>query len=530
MVYQDNKRVQTAEELRRMYNLDNLSKDRRAISNNTNSLTKVENEQNNILKSIIINVGDNLKNQGEISLWFFNGTPTLENSPTIDWATEEDKIDHLGDLYYDKDTGYVYIFEQIENEFIWNRKEDKSLIQAMALTNSEIDSIDNIRKVFFTTPTPPYDNGDWYINNGDLYICQISKNIDEIYSENDFIIAPKYTDDTKANEVAGNLTIVSGQVTTIIQNLEEIIQTIEDNRYYVDENGNKHLISTSLSQLSQQVDNITGTIQVTGGNNLIKDSQGILNDNVWNYYEKSNLSIFPSNNLYPSSNVYPIEHYYSESEYISGYDETLIGKTTAIAKIGVKNGKQTTSSENITGLVVGNMYTLSYKISNDANTVSKIRLIGNNNIIYEETINTEIDMEERVFSFIATTTKYTFEIDSSTILNGFVYVYDLMLNKGDVIPWEPAVGEIVSTVLKFSQLGLQVYCTGSEIATLMSAQGFEIRRFSNGTLYEIVTEFTKDGFISKKGILEQLEIGNFDFKTIMYQGYETLILYKKESE
>ena len=314
MIYQDNKRVQTAEELKRMYNLDNLSKDRRAISNNTNSLTKVENEQNNILKSIIINVGDNLKNQGEISLWFFNGTPTLENSPTIDWTIEEDKIEHLGDLYYDKDTGYVYMFEQLENEFIWNRKEDKSLIQAMALTNSEIDSIDNIRKVFFTTPTPPYDNGDWYIKDGDLYICQISKNIDEIYSENDFIIAPKYTDDTKANEVAGTLTIVSGQVTTIVKNLEIISQTIEDNRYYIDEKGNKHLITQAISELNQSVDNIESKISSVA--DFTRISSGIktiklvdcLECNLLELHIYGNNEVFQtlylSDDLYLSDNLY----------------------------------------------------------------------------------------------------------------------------------------------------------------------------------------------------------------------------------
>ena len=91
------------------------------------------------------------------------------------------------------------------------------------------------------------------------------------------------------------------------------------------------------------------------------------------------------------------------------------------------------------------------------------------------------------------------------------------------------MSEVYSTVLKMSQLGLQIFCTGSDIATLMTSQGFQIRRFENGNLYEIVTEFTKDGFISKKGELEELEINEFEQKVITYQGYKTFILYKKES-
>lgn len=502
MNYQDNKRVQTAEELRKIFNLDNLKSDRKAIANNKNGLTKIESEQENILKSIIINLGDTLESQSDISLWFFNGIPSLDKLPTINWE-QENYENYTGDIYYDKDTGYVYIFSLVNGSYEWIRSEDTALIQSMALTNSSIDSYDNLRKVFFTTPITPYDCGDWYIKDGNLYICQISKDIDEYYNENDFIIASKYTDDTKANKVAGELTIVSGQVTTIIQNLDVISQTIEDNRYYVDEEGNKLLISTATSQLQQSVKALQSMFQVTGGNNLIKDSQGLLGDDVWEYSEGGT--------------------------YSSGYDANLIGKITSVANLSIKNGKQTSKAGNITGLVIGNQYTLSFKVSNDDNTTSNIKLFGNSTV-YEENFQSKIEMEERIFSFIAETSNYTLEIESNTELDGAIYIYDLMLNKGDIIPWEPAAGEIVGTVLKLSQMGLSIYCTGSEIATLMTSQGFQIRRFANGNLYEVVTEFTKDGFISKKGQLEELVVSNFDFKQITYQGYETLVLYKKESD
>lgn len=502
MNYQDNKRVSTAEELRRMFNLDNLKMDRKAIANNKSGLTKIEAEQENILKSIIINLGDTLENQSDISLWFFNGIPTLDNVPAINWEIE-DYDNYVGDIYYDKDTGYVYIFSLINEKYEWVKSEDPSLIQSMSLSNSSIDSFDNLRKVFFTTPSPPYDCGDWYVNDGNLYICQISKNSIEQYDEKDFVIATKYTDDTKANEVAGKLTIVSGQVTTIIKNLDIISQTIEDNRYYIDENGDKVLISTATSQLQQSVKNLQAVFQVTGGNNLIKDSQGLLNDDVWSYLDGGT--------------------------YLHGYDANLIGKTASVASLAIKNGKQTSKYGNISGLVIGSQHTLSFKISNDENTITTVRLIGNKTV-YEETFNEKLDMKEIVFSFITETSNYTLEIESETTLDGYCYIYDLMLNKGDVIPWEPANGEINGTVLKMSQMGLSVYCTGSEIATLMTSQGFQIRRFANSNLYEIVTEFTKDGFISNIGKLKELIVDSFDFKEVTYQGYKTLILYRKESE
>lgn len=336
--------------------------------------------------------------------------------------------------------------------------------------------------------------------------------VEHIYTE---MPEESETDYTKADKTDKRINKAYIIVNKQAQQIESVISTQKEQ-------------SETLVKVTQDINNIQNLFQVTGGNNLIKDSQWLLGDDVWKKEQTTNYSIFPRNSLYPSQNKYPIEYYYNEPKYIGGYDADLIGKTTSVAKIGVQNGLLETSENNINGLVIGNQYSLSYKVSNSENTVSRVKLIGNGNVIFEKTYNEKINMKEETFSFIAQTNKYTLQVQSTTVLDGFVYIYDLMLNKGDVIPWEPASGEIVGTVLKLSQNGLQIYCTGSEIATLMTAQGFQIRRFSNGTLYEVVTEFTKDGFISKKGFVDEIEIGSFNYKTINYQGYETLILYKEE--
>ena len=258
-----------------------------------------------------------------------------------------------------------------------------------------------------------------------------------------------------------------------------------------------------LSQVIQTVESIQNTFQVTGGNNLIKDSQGLLGDDVWTKQDGGT--------------------------YLLGYDASLIGKTIATARLGISNGKMTSTSDNINGLVVGLQYTLSYKVSNEANTTTKVKLTGNN-VAYEKTYSEEVEFEEETFSFIAETSTYTLEIESTTTMNGFGYIYDLMLNKGDAISWEPASGEIVGTVLKMSQLGMQIYCTGSDIATLMTAQGFQVRRYSNNTLYEVVTEFTSTGLKTKKAETTELIISDYEWKQISYQYKDTLVLYKKESD
>ena len=73
-----------------------------------------------------------------------------------------------------------------------------------------------------------------------------------------------------------------------------------------------------------------------------------------------------------------------------------------------------------------------------------------------------------------------------------------MLNQGTQKPWEPSRDEIISTVMKLSQLGLAVYCTGAKIANLMTSAGFQIRRFENGELFEVITEFTDKGILTLK--------------------------------
>ena len=287
-----------------------------------------------------------------------------------------------------------------------------------------------------------------------------------------------------------------------------------------------------LTQVQQDVNSIQNLFQITGGSNLIKDSQLLLKDEGnWVYGEIGNYSFFPSSNKYPMSTRNPIEYYYREPTYIGGYDSTLIGKTVAIAKIGISNGNMSTSETNITNLVIGNMYTLSYKISNDVNTNAKVKLIGQGNVIYEDIVNDPVNFQSKVFSFVAQTSSYKIEIQTTSTTDGFTYIYDLMLNKGDVQTWQPASGEIVSTTVKLSQLGVQVFSNNSEIATIMTTEGFNIYRYQNGYVFtdDPITTFNKDGFRSKIGILERLEIGNYDFKTINYQGYETLVLYKKES-
>lgn len=206
--------VRTAQDLERKYNFSSMQK---AIKQSEQGITKISSELDNFVSATVSTL-DNLQNQidGNITTFYYSGVPTLSNLPASEWSQTEYNV-HLGDLYYDKNTGYAYRFYyDSENEvYGWIKLTDSDVVQALALANSASDTADSKRRVFTQQPTPPYDNGDLWINNQEIYICQISKGSTESFSADDFINNLKYTDDTLATQIGNQLTVVAGTVSTI---------------------------------------------------------------------------------------------------------------------------------------------------------------------------------------------------------------------------------------------------------------------------------------------------------------------------
>lgn len=182
---------------------------------------------NNTYKIDMENVEEELKQK--ITTWYYSGVPTLLNEPTDNWNTTEERNKHIGDLYYDKNTGYVYRFQLEGTTYSWEHIIDSDITEALALANAAQDTADSKRRIFIEAPTPPYDNGDLWINDEEIYVCQISKGTEETFDNKDFIIATKYTDDTLATQVGNELTVVQGQVTTINEKANGLDITITEN-------------------------------------------------------------------------------------------------------------------------------------------------------------------------------------------------------------------------------------------------------------------------------------------------------------
>lgn len=259
---QDLNGVRTAQDLEQKYNLGVIEEIKKETYDNSKKIEDTNKEFKQFTDSVTKDLGE-LHDQvdGNITTWFQSGVPTLDNYPANEWITEEDKIAHLGDLYYDRDTGYSYRFNNENGVYNWLKLSDSDISKALAVANSAQDTADSKRRVFLEQPIPPYDSGDMWIKDKEIYICQISKPEGEVFAEKDFINELKYTDNTYAEEVDGKLTIVAGTVTEIREDVDNLETTMTNTTQVVNEQGEQiGLLEEKQSQTSQTVDEISASV------------------------------------------------------------------------------------------------------------------------------------------------------------------------------------------------------------------------------------------------------------------------------
>lgn len=229
--------ARTIQDLERKYPLHELLGMKKAIKQSVEGINKTNTELENFAKATMGEL-EEIHNQidGQIHTHYMSGVPSLSTPPANEWKEEEYNI-HLGDLYFNKDTGraYRFVLDGETNEYKWIEEVNEDVAAALALANAAQDTADSKRRIFLVQPTPPYDNGDLWIRNHEIYICQISKAEGETYAENDFIDDLKYTDDTLATQVGDNLEVVRGQVLEVTKgidafkiDIESQVKTIND--------------------------------------------------------------------------------------------------------------------------------------------------------------------------------------------------------------------------------------------------------------------------------------------------------------
>ena len=142
---------------------------------------------------------------GQIQTWFDSYIPTPDNAPASGWATEEEKINHLGDIFYIVDNqtmgGQAYRWAQVGGVYQWVLIEDVEVAKALADAARAQDTADGKRRVFVSQPVPPYDVGDLWAqgDGGDLMRCNTARE-SGAYVASDWGKASDYTNDDALHE------------------------------------------------------------------------------------------------------------------------------------------------------------------------------------------------------------------------------------------------------------------------------------------------------------------------------------------
>jgi len=119
-----------------------------------------------------------LQNQidGNIVTWFYDGAPTITGVPASGWSASE-KVNHIGDLYYDKVTGYAYRFayEDIDDDpdqgiiYSWIMISDVDVTKALADAATAQAAADGKVTTYYVGTAPIG------ASVGDLWIHDITK-------------------------------------------------------------------------------------------------------------------------------------------------------------------------------------------------------------------------------------------------------------------------------------------------------------------------------------------------------------------
>lgn len=163
------------------------------------------------------NTVDTLTSQidGKVETWF------QTTDPANAWMSNDLKIRHLGDMWYNTTTKELKYYRRIGSHtstsvgtvyiYSWTLVEDAKAIAAYDAASQAQDTADGKRQVFVSTPYPPYDIGDLWVDGKELRRCITAKASGETYNVNDWVIAVSY-DNTKTTIDGGIVTSGTIQV------------------------------------------------------------------------------------------------------------------------------------------------------------------------------------------------------------------------------------------------------------------------------------------------------------------------------
>ncbi len=166
-------------------------------------------------------------------------------------------------MYYDRNSGKTYTFTENNGVYSWEETTNNFLAEIMALANSAKETADSKKAVFVEIqPVPPYDNGDLWLNNKKLYVCQLAREAGDTFHEQDFVLATDYVDGTQAQANANSIQVIEGKVTQLIAENNQFTLNFDTIRTLTDG------FTDSISEIRNYIRFVDGNIELGKGDNF----------------------------------------------------------------------------------------------------------------------------------------------------------------------------------------------------------------------------------------------------------------------
>lgn len=235
----------------------------------------VSNFVNTVYKEDLEKLQDQI--DGKVEEYYHAYEPTLDNLPASEWKTDEEKKVHEGDRFFDKSTGHAYRFFKNDEtgEYEWVQIQDADVVEALNKAAQAQKTADGKRRTFLTTPQPPYDAGDIWMqgSDGDIMVCIKSREKGTAYNSDDWVKSSKYTDDTKADQALKAIDKLK-TLSVVLSNENQMIST--------DADGNCENFPETATTVSAYM----GSVDVTDkAVYTVTESPGIIGS--WNLFTKT---------------------------------------------------------------------------------------------------------------------------------------------------------------------------------------------------------------------------------------------------
>lgn len=269
------------------------------VDHNTQQINQIISTQNSQSETInnIQSGLDDLVDQIDSNITYYKGdyVPTLENEPASEWLTDELKNNHLGDLFYNTETGTAYRFLKDGVVYKWE-EESNDVAEAIELAEDAISkataaqntannaqsSANSKRRVFVTEPVPPYDVGDLWTDGDDIFVCKTAKTEGQLFSQDDWENATNYaeeiqTTNTKLNETISTLDGTTSTVANLQTTLNnDYLNSEQINAIVQGQDSDIEGLSGKISQLETNADGLAIRVTSIENNGVSKVSNTLI--------------------------------------------------------------------------------------------------------------------------------------------------------------------------------------------------------------------------------------------------------------